>query len=145
MNFDQIDEIVTFDNSAPWNFSSIVPKSTYSMSVLPVDSFSIATDYPNATHVLVSENGEFFLAYSSESLTSYGKIGTSTVTNYSTPLVLMNYPFDSSVSHNDSVTSTYRKDNLPLLYIYDDGSFKKKIIIHLFDSRNSQVIFWISQ
>ena len=140
MNFDQIDEIVTFDNSARWNFSSVVPKSTYSMSVLPVDSFSIATDYPNATHVLVSENGEFFLAYSSESLTSYGKIGTSTVTNYSTPLVLMN-----CVSHNDSVTSTYRKDNLPLLYIYDDGSFEKKIIIHLFDFRNSQVIFWISQ
>lgn len=106
IKFDQIDETVSFDSSPPWDFSSQTVASEYSMSVLPVDASSSASNYPNATHVLQSDNGEFFLGYESNSVTSYGKIGTSTTTNYSTPLVLVNFPISSSTVHADSIESS---------------------------------------
>lgn len=106
VQFDQIDQAVSFDTSPPWDFSSQTVVSEYAMSVLPVDASSNASDYQNATHVLQSDNGEFFLGYESNSVTSYGKIGSSTTTNYSTPLVLVNFPITSSVTHIDSIEST---------------------------------------
>ena len=106
INYDQIDELVSFENTPPWDFSNTNVTSEYSMSVLPIDSSTSAADYPNSTHVLKSANGEFFLGISSQSYSSFGKIGSSTTTNYSTPLILINYPFDSSVAHADSIEST---------------------------------------
>ena len=60
MEFDQIDDTISISSIGPWDFSSIVPTSNYSMSVLPIDSSIHLNSYPNATHVLKSANGEFF-------------------------------------------------------------------------------------
>lgn len=106
MEFDQIDDTISISSTGPWDFSSIITTSNYSMSVLPIDSSIHSNNYPNATHVLKSLNGEFFFSYSSSQFLSYGKVGNTTTTNYTTPLLLMNYPFDSSVSHEDSINST---------------------------------------
>ncbi len=106
MEFDQIDDTISITSIGPWDFSSIVPTSNYSMSVLPIDSSIHSNSYVNATHVLKSLNGEFFFSYTPTEFLSYGKVGNTTTTNYNTPLLLMNYPFSSNVSHIDSVSST---------------------------------------
>mgnify|MGYP001192443060 FL=1 len=106
MDFDQIDDTISISSIGPWDFSSIVPTSNYSMSVLPIDSSIHLNSYPNATHVLKSANGEFFFSYNPNEFLSYGKVGNTTTTNYNTPLLLMNYPFSSNVSHFDSISST---------------------------------------
>lgn len=106
MEFDQIDDTILISSIGPWDFSSIVPTSNYSMSVLPIDSSIHSNTYVNATHVLKSLNGEFFFAYTDNEFLSYGKVGNTTTTNYNTPLLLMNYPFNSNVSHADSIIST---------------------------------------
>ena len=106
MEFDQIDDTISISSIGPWDFSSIVPTSNYSMSVLPIDSSIHSNTYVNATHVLKSLNGEFFFAYTDNEFLSYGKVGNTTTTNYNTPLLLMNYPFNSNVSHADSIIST---------------------------------------
>jgi len=65
MKFDQVDDTVTISNNGPWDFSSIVRGINYEMKVLPLDSSIHASNYPGATHVLKSANGEFFLSYES--------------------------------------------------------------------------------
>ena len=112
LEFDQIDDTISISSLGPWDFTSINPTSTYSMSVLPIDSSVHANDYVNATHVLKSLNGEFFFKYTSSQFLSYGKVGNTTTTNYTNPLLLMNYPFDSNVSHADSIVSTVLWNNL---------------------------------
>ena len=106
MEFDQIDDTISISSIGPWDFSSIVPTSNYSMSVLPIDSSIHSNSYVNATHVLKSLNGEFFFAYTANEFLSYGKLGNTTTTNYNTPLLLINYPISSNMSHTDSIIST---------------------------------------
>ena len=60
MEFDQIDDIISISSIGLklGFFSSIIPTSNYSMSVLPIDS--LHSNIINATYVLKSLNGEFF-------------------------------------------------------------------------------------
>ena len=60
MEFDQIDDTISISSIGPWDFSSIIPTSNYSMSVLPIDSSIHSNTYVNATHVLKSLNGSSF-------------------------------------------------------------------------------------
>jgi len=106
LEFDQIDDTISVNSLGPWDFSSFTPTSSYEMSVLPINSSVHASNYPDATHVLKSANGEFFFGYTSSQFLSYGKIGNSTTTSYSLPLVLINYPFSSFSTHLDSINST---------------------------------------
>ena len=76
------------------------------MSMLPIDSSSHASNYPNSTHVLKSDNGEFFLVLAQLNLKRMEKLGLTTVTNYQTPLILINYPLTSTINHSDSISST---------------------------------------
>jgi len=106
INFDQIDDTVSISSNGPWDFSNINPTSTYDMSMLPIDSSSHASNYPNSTHVLKSDNGEFFFSVSPTQFKTYGKVGLTTVTNYQNPLILINYPLTSTINHSDSIGST---------------------------------------
>lgn len=106
MKFDQVNDTVAVSNSGPWDFSSIQTGVTYEMSVLPLDSSSHASNYPNATHVLKSANGEFFLSYDSSGLKSHGKVTSTTTSSYADALTLVPFPFTSTLNHVDSMAST---------------------------------------
>lgn len=106
MKFDQIDDTVSVSNSGPWDFSSVAAAITYEMKVLPLDSSTHASNYPNATHVLKSANGEFFLSYDSSGLKSHGKVTSTTTSSYANALTLVPFPFNSNLSHIDSIAST---------------------------------------
>ena len=106
MKFDQVDDTVLVSNNGPWDFSSVSSVIDYEMKVLPLDSSIHASNYPNATHVLKSDNGEFFLSYESNSLKSHGKVSPTTTSSYANALTLVPFPFNSSLNHADSITST---------------------------------------
>ena len=106
MKFDQVDDTVSISKNGPWDFSSIVGGLNYEMKVLPLDSSIHASNYPDATHVLKSANGEFFLSYDSSSLKSFGKVSTTTTSSYTNALTLIPFPFNSALSHLDSIAST---------------------------------------
>ena len=104
MEFDQIDDTISISSIGPWDFSSIVPTSNYSMSVLPIDSSIHSNTYVNATHVLKSLNGEFFFAYTANEFLSYGKVGNTSTTNY-----------NELKKYSEKLASTLRiEDNLAL-------------------------------
>jgi hypothetical protein len=105
LDFDLINDTVPVSISGPWDFSSIQSAMPYTMRVLPKDSSIHVADYPNATHVLKSDNGEFFLGFDSGGLTSHGKVTSSTISSYATPLTLIPYPSDASTVHTDSISS----------------------------------------
>ena len=112
LDFDQIDDPITISSSGPWNFSSINTSLTYSMSVMPISSSQYASDYPNASHVLMSDNGEFYMGIDSLKATSYGRRTTGgTITNYSNPLTLLTFPFNETISHTHGITSTVLWNN----------------------------------
>ena len=112
LDFDQIDDTITISSSGPWNFSSINASLTYSMSVMPISSSQYASDYPNASHVLMSDNGEFYMGIDSLKATTYGRRTTGgTITNYSNPLTLLTFPFDETISHAHGITSTVLWNN----------------------------------
>jgi len=106
MEFDQVNDTVPVSNIGPWDFSSLQTGVTYQMKVLPLDSSVHASNYPNATHVLKSANGEFFLGYDSSGLTSHGKVTSSTTSSYANALTLVPFPFNSTLNHVDSMAST---------------------------------------
>ena len=105
LNFDQLDDTTVISDSGPWDFSNVQSTAIYTMRVLPKDSSVYVADYPNATHVLKSANGEFFLGFDNAGLTSHGKVTSSTVSSYSSPLTLIPYPSDASTVHMDSIVS----------------------------------------
>ncbi len=106
MEFDQVNDTVPLSNSGPWDFSSLQTGLTYEMKVLPLDSSVHASNYPNATHVIKSANGEFFLSYDSSGMKSHGKVTSSTTSSYATALTLVPFPFNSTLNHVDSMAST---------------------------------------
>ena len=106
MEFDQVNDTVPLSNSGPWDFSSLQTGLTYEMKVLPLDSSVHASNYPNATHVIKSANGEFFLSYDSSGMKSHGKVTSSTTSSYATALTLVPFPFNSALNHVDSMAST---------------------------------------
>ncbi|NDG47108.1 MAG: T9SS C-terminal target domain-containing protein [Flavobacteriia bacterium] len=106
MEFDQINDTVPVSNSGPWDFSSLQTGVTYEMKVLPLDSSVHASNYPNATHVLQSANGEFFLSYDNTGLKSHGKVTSTTTSSYANALTLVPFPFNSTLIHVDSMAST---------------------------------------
>ena len=106
MEFDQINDTVPVSNNGPWDFSTLQPGVTYEMKVLPLDSSVHASNYPNATHVLKSANGEFFLSYDSSGLKSHGKVTSTTTSSYADALTLVPFPFNSTLNHADSMAST---------------------------------------
>ena len=106
MEFDQVNDTVPLSNSGPWDFSSLQTGLTYEMKVLPLDSSVHASNYPNATHVIKSANGEFFLSYDASGMKSHGKVTSSTTSSYATALTLVPFPFNSTLNHVDSISST---------------------------------------
>ena len=117
MNFDQIGDTIAVSNAGPWDFSTINPTDSYTMSVFPIDSSSNAFAFPAATHVLVSATGEFFMEYDQSGITNHGRISsgfTGFTTNYSTPLTLIPFPFDSNTVHVDSISSTATVGVVPI-------------------------------
>tara|TARA_B100000900_G_scaffold219729_2_gene186253 strand:- start:280 stop:1242 length:963 start_codon:yes stop_codon:yes gene_type:complete len=106
MEFDQVNDTVPVSNSGPWDFSSLQTGVTYEMKVLPLDSSIYASNYPNATHVLKSANGEFFLSYDTAGLKSHGKVTSTTTSSYANALTLVPFPFNSTLNHVDSMAST---------------------------------------
>lgn len=106
MEFDQVNDTVPVSNTGPWDFSSLQTGVIYEMKVLPLDSSVHASNYPNATHVLKSDNGEFFLSYDSTGLKSHGKVTSSTTSSYANALTLVPFPFNSTLNHVDSMAST---------------------------------------
>ena len=117
MNFDQIDDTIAVSNAGPWDFSTINPTDSYTMSVFPIDSSSNAFAFPAATHVLVSATGEFFMGYDQNGITNHGRISsgfTGFTTNYSTPLTLIPFPFDANTVHVDSISSTATVGVVPI-------------------------------
>ena len=104
--FDKVDNVVEFQMDAPWDFSSTFSNSNYSMTFLPINLTSFQNEYPNASHVLSSENGDFFLGYDNNGFYAHGRITSSTSTNYSSELLLTPFPFDASLYHEDSITSS---------------------------------------
>ena len=106
MEFDQVNDTVPVSNTGPWDFSSLQTGVIYEMKVLPLDSSVHASNYPNATHVLKSNNGEFFLSYDSTGLKSHGRVTSSTTSSYANALTLVPFPFNSTLNHVDSMAST---------------------------------------
>lgn len=106
MEFDQVNDTVPVSNTGPWDFSSLQTGVIYEMKVLPLDSSVYASNYPNATHVLKSDNGEFFLSYDPTGLKSHGKVTSSTTSSYANALTLVPFPFNSTLNHVDSMAST---------------------------------------
>jgi hypothetical protein len=104
MEFDQINDTVPVSNSGPWDFSSLQTGVTYEMKVLPLDSSVHASNYPNATHVLQSANGEFFLSYDNTGLKSHGKVTSTTTSSYANALTLVPFPFNSTLIQIDVST-----------------------------------------
>ena len=112
MDFDQIDDTVSIPNSPPWDFSALNTSSTYSMSMMPISNSQFASEYPNASHVLISPNGEFYFGIDSLRATNYGRRTTGgTVTNYSNPLVMFEFPFDETINHSHTINSTVLWNN----------------------------------
>ena len=117
MNFDQIDDTIAVSNVGPWDFSTLNPTDSYTMSVFPIDSSANAFAFPAATHVLVSAPGEFFMGYEQNGITNHGRISsgfTGFTTNYSTPLTLIPFPFDANTVHVDSISSTATVGVVPI-------------------------------
>ena len=106
MNFDQIDDTIAVSSTGPWDFSTINPTASYTMSVFSVDSSSNAANYPAASHVLVSATGEFFMGYDQNGITNHGRISSDVTTSYATPITLLPFPFDANTVHEDSIIST---------------------------------------
>ena len=106
MEFDQVNDTVPVSNTGPWDFSSLQTGVIYEMKVLPLDSSVYASNYPNATHVLKIDNGEFFLSYDPAGLKSHGKVTSSTTSSYANALTLVPFPFNSTLNHVDSMAST---------------------------------------
>ena len=61
MEFDQIDDTISISSIEPWDFSSIVPTSNYSMSVLPIDSSIHSNTYKY--NMFLRFKWEFFFSY----------------------------------------------------------------------------------
>ena len=117
MNFDQIDDTIAVSCCSPWDFSTINPTASYTMSVFPIDSSFNGFAYPAASHVLVSATGEFFMGYDQNGITNHGRISsgfTGFTTNYTTPLTLIPFPFDANTVHVDSITSTATVGVVPI-------------------------------
>jgi hypothetical protein len=107
MNFDQILDTLTVNNHSPWDFSLIIPTGSYQMSVLPIKESEHASDYPNATHVLKSENGEFFWNYGNDGMYSMGRVTDNIEVSYDTGLQIFSYPFDTTLKQTKEIKTTH--------------------------------------
>jgi hypothetical protein len=107
MNFDQILDTLTVNDHSPWDFSKIIPTGSYQMSVLPIKESEHASDYPNATHVLKSENGEFFWNYGNDGMYSMGRVTDNIEVSYDTGLQIFSYPLDTTLKQTKEIKTTH--------------------------------------
>lgn len=107
MEFDQILDTLTVNNQGPWDFSKIKPTGFYQMSVLPIKESEHASDYPNATHVLKSENGEFFWNYGKDGWYSMGRVTDNIEVSYDKGLQIFSYPFDNTFKQTKEIKTTH--------------------------------------
>lgn len=107
MKFDQILDTLTVNNQGPWDFSKIKPTGSYEMSVLPIKDSEHASDYPNATHVLKSENGEFFWNYGKDGMYSMGRVTDNIEVSYAKGLQIFSYPFDNTFKQTKEIKTTH--------------------------------------
>ncbi|MBL6730415.1 MAG: T9SS type A sorting domain-containing protein [Bacteroidia bacterium] len=107
MKFDQILDTLTVNNQGPWDFSKIKPTGSYEMSILPIKESQHASDYPNATHVLKSENGEFFWNYGKDGWYSMGRVTDNIEVSYEKGLQIFSYPFDHTFKHSQDLKTTH--------------------------------------
>jgi len=107
MKFDQILDTLTVNNQGPWDFSKIKPTGSYEMTVLPIKESEHASDYPNATHVLKSENGEFFWNYGKDGWYSMGRVTDNIEVSYDKGLQIFSYPFDNTFKQSKDINTTH--------------------------------------
>ncbi|MAZ36518.1 MAG: hypothetical protein CL842_03605 [Crocinitomicaceae bacterium] len=107
MKFDQILDTLTVNNQGPWDFSKIEPTGSYEMSMLPIKESQHASDYPNATHVLKSENGEFFWNYGKDGMYSMGRVTDNIEVSYDKGLQIFSYPFDNTFKQTKEIKTTH--------------------------------------
>lgn len=107
MKFDQILDTLTVNNQGPWDFSKIKPTGSYQMSVLPIKESEHASDYPNATHVLKSENGEFFWNYGKDGWYSMGRVTDNVEVSYDKGLQIFSYPLDNTFKQTKEIKTTH--------------------------------------
>jgi len=101
----------TFDNvdhDGPWDFSKVLTFETYGMKLLPIDSSSSKSDYPQASHFIKSERGSFFYAYENNQIVNYGRITENTDASYTNGVRWMQFPLDASSYSIDSTVSTFK-------------------------------------
>jgi len=109
--FDQIEdnsEPTSFKDEGPWDFSKVTTPTTYEMKLLPISQSKSASEYPNATHFLQSQNGEFFYAYKGNEILNYGRITDNTESSYSEPVLWMEFPLTSSSQFTDETKSDFK-------------------------------------
>lgn len=107
MKFDQILDTLTVNNQGPWDFSKIKPTGSYEMSILPIKESQHAADYPKATHVLKSENGEFFWNYGKDGWYSMGRVTDNIEVSYEKGLQIFSYPFDHTFKQSQDLKTTH--------------------------------------
>jgi len=107
MRFDQILDTISVTNQGPWDYSKIQPTGSYEMSVLPVKESKNAADYPEATHVLKSENGEFFWDYGKDGWYALGKVTDNVEVTYEPGLQIFSYPFDNTLKQSKDIKTTH--------------------------------------
>lgn len=107
MKFDQILDTLTVNNQGPWDFSKIKPTGSYQMSVLPIKESEHASDYQNATHVLKSENGEFFWNYGKDGWYSMGRVTDNVEVSYDKGLQIFSYPLDNTFKQTKEIKTTH--------------------------------------
>lgn len=108
--FEQIEgdaEPIKYDYNGPWDFSKVMTSKTYEMKLLPLDSSSSKSNYPKATHLIKSDNGEFFYTYQNNQIVNYGRITENVEASYTNGVRWMQFPLNASSYSIDSINSTF--------------------------------------
>jgi hypothetical protein len=94
-------DTTSFSQQGPWDFSSTTTSSNDNIQIMPISSSSIASNYPNATHVKYEDGNQFFIGFDSVSYTFHGEVSVLT-SSYPSPLIIHPYPFSLGNVHSDS-------------------------------------------
>lgn len=100
------DTISIQSNQGPWDFSSgsLLNSSSKTKELIPIFNTSYSLDYPHATWRYTDNGSHNFIGINNDSWTYNGEISFVT-TEYSTPLILLPFPFSAGQTHVDSITT----------------------------------------
>ena len=85
----------------PWDFSNVTTSGTESITIMPISTSPLASNYPSATHVLSEEGNQFFVGFDQNSYSFHGEVSIIT-SSYANPLIIHPYPFGLGDTHSDS-------------------------------------------